>query len=109
MDYIRVASLSDLGAGQIMPVEVVGLKLLLTRVGGQVYAAARKCPHLRFNLCKGSLEGAAVVCPLHKAKFDLATGAVQRDPKLLFLNMKAKNDLKVYPVRVLDNDVFVGV
>jgi nitrite reductase/ring-hydroxylating ferredoxin subunit len=109
MDYIRVASLSDLGTGQIMPVEVVGLKLLLTRVGGQVYAAARKCPHLGFNLCKGSLEGAAVVCPLHKAKFDLATGAVQRDPKLLFLNLKAKTDLKTYPVRVLDNDVFVGV
>ncbi len=109
MDYIRVASLSDLGAEQIMPVEAAGLKLLLTRVGGQVYAAARKCPHLGFNLCKGSLEGAAVVCPLHKARFDLATGAVERNPKLLFLNMKAKNDLKVYPVRVLDNDVFVGV
>ena len=75
----------------------------------QAVAAARKCPHLGFNLCRGSLEGAAVVCPLHKAKFDLATGAIERDPKLLFINMKAKTGLKVYPVKVLDQDIFVGV
>jgi nitrite reductase/ring-hydroxylating ferredoxin subunit len=109
MDYIRVASVADVGIGQIMPVEARGVKLLLTQVGAQFYAAARKCPHLGFNLCRGSLDGAAVVCPLHKAKFDLATGAVARDPKLLFLNLKAKGDLKVYPVKVLDQDIFVGI
>ena len=85
------------------------MKLLLTQVGAQFYAAQRKCPHLGFNLCRGSLDGAAVVCPLHKAKFDLATGEIERDPKLLFINMKAKSGLKVYPVKVLDNDIFVGV
>jgi nitrite reductase/ring-hydroxylating ferredoxin subunit len=95
--------------GQILPVEAAGVKLLLTQVGATFYAAARKCPHLGFNLCRGSLDGAAVVCPLHKAKFDLATGSIKRDPKLLFINMKAKTDLKVYPVKVLDNDIFVGV
>ncbi len=109
MDYVRVASLADLGMGQIMPVEAAGVKLLLTQVGATIYAADRKCPHLGFNLCRGSLEGAAVVCPLHKAKFDLATGVIERDPKLLFINMKAKTGLKVYPVKVLDQDVFVGV
>ena len=109
MDYVRVASLADLGMGQIMPVEAGGVKLLLTQVGATIYAAARKCPHLGFNLCRGSLEGAAVVCPLHKAKFDLSTGEIERDPKLLFLNLKAKGSLKVYPVKVLDQDIFVGV
>lgn len=109
MDYVKVASVSDVGMGQILPVEARGEKLLLTQVGATFYAAARKCPHLGFNLCRGSLEGAAIVCPLHKAKFDLATGEVERDPKLWFLNMKAKTSLKTYPVRVLDNDIFVGV
>ena len=109
MDYVRVASVADVGMGQIMPVEARGVKLLLTQVGATFYAAARKCPHLGFNLCRGSLEGAAVVCPLHKAKFDLATGEIERDPKLLFINLKAKGNLKVYPVKVLDNDIFVGV
>lgn len=109
MDYVKVASVADVGMGQILPVEARGEKLLLTQVGATFYAAARKCPHLGFNLCRGSLEGAAIVCPLHKAKFDLATGEVERDPKLWFLNMKAKTSLKTYPVRVLDNDIFVGV
>lgn len=109
MDYVRVASLAELGIGQIMPVEAAGLKLMLTQVGATIYAADRKCPHLGFNLCRGSLEGAAVVCPLHKAKFDLATGEIERDPKLLFINMKSKGNLKTYPVKVLDQDIFVGV
>jgi len=109
MDYVRVAGTSDVAEGRIVPVEAGGRKLLLARVGDDFYAAQRKCPHLGFNLCRGSLDGAAVVCPLHKAKFDLATGAIDRDPKLLFLSLKAKSDLAVYPVRVEGEDVFVGV
>ena len=109
MDYLRVASVADVGMGQILPVEAAGVKLLLTQVGATFYAAARKCPHLGFNLCRGSVEGRSVVCPLHTAKFDLATGEIERNPRLLFIKMKAKSALKVYPVRVLDNDIFVGI
>lgn len=93
----------------MIPVEAGGRKLLLARVGNDYFAAQRKCPHLGFNLCRGSLDGAAVVCPLHKAKFDLATGQIERDPKLLFLNMKAKSNLAVYPVRIEGEDILVGV
>lgn len=109
MEYVRVASVSDVGMGMILPVEAQGVKMLLTQVGGQFYAAQRKCPHLGFNLCRGSIEERSVVCPLHKAKFDLASGAVERDPKLLFINMKAKSSLKTYQVKVLDNDIYVMV
>ena len=109
MDYVRVASMSDMRMGQILPIEVAGLKLMLAQVGARIYAASRKCPHLGFNLCRGSIDGRGVVCPLHKAKFDLETGAVERDPKLLFLNLKAKGTLKTYPVKLLDNDIFVGI
>jgi nitrite reductase/ring-hydroxylating ferredoxin subunit len=109
MEYVRVANVSDVAMGQILPVEANGLKLMLTQVGGKFYAAQRKCPHLGFNLCRGRLEGAAVVCPLHKAKFDLASGAIERDPKLLFIAMKAKSDLAVYPVKLEGQDIFVGV
>ncbi|MDL1877957.1 Rieske 2Fe-2S domain-containing protein, partial [Cytophagia bacterium CHB2] len=53
MDYVRVASASAVAEGQILPIEAGGRKLLLTRVGGRLHAADRKCPHLGFNLCKG--------------------------------------------------------
>ena len=109
MDYVRVASASAVAEGQIVPIEAGGRKLLLTRVGGQLHAADRKCPHLGWDLCKGRIEENAVVCPLHKAKFDLDTGAIQRDPKLLFIKMTAKADLAIHPVKVEGDDVFVGV
>ena len=109
MDYVRVAGAAEVAEGKMIPVEAGGQKLLLAKVGGRFYAAQRKCPHLGFNLCKGSLDGAAVVCPLHKAKFDLTTGHIDRDPKLLFIKMTAKSDLATYPVRVDGDDVLVGI
>lgn len=109
MDYVRVASVSEVNEGQIIPIEVSGRKLLLARTGGRFHAAQRKCPHLGFNLCRGSLEDNAIVCPLHKAKFDLDSGEVQRDPKLLFLRMTAKHDLTIYPVEVRGDDIMVAV
>jgi len=110
MDYIKVATTAEVAPGRIVPVEAGGLKLLLAQAGGEYFAAQRKCPHLGFNLCRGGkLDGRAIVCPLHKAKFDLATGEIERAPKLLFLEMKAKGDLAVYPVRVEGEDILVGV
>lgn len=110
MGYIRVAAEAGVPPGRIVPAEAQGRKLLLANVAGRIYAAGRKCPHLGFNLCRGGkLDGAAIVCPLHKAKFDLATGRIERDPKLLFLQMTAKGDLPVYPVRVEDGEVLVDL
>jgi nitrite reductase/ring-hydroxylating ferredoxin subunit len=110
MGEVRVAAFSEVAEGRIVPVEAEGRKLLLARVGDTIYAAGRKCPHLGFNLCRGGkLDGAAIVCPLHKAKFDLASGKIQRDPRLLFFDMKAKGDLPVYPVRIDGDAVMVTV
>lgn len=106
MDQVRIASTKDITPGKPVAIEAMGLKLMLTQVGGDYFVTARKCPHLGFNLCRGSVEGRGIVCPLHKAKFDLATGAIERDPKLLFIGMKAKSDLKTYQVRVLGDDIF---
>jgi nitrite reductase/ring-hydroxylating ferredoxin subunit len=110
MAFVRVAELADVPEGRIVPVEAAGRKLLLANAGGTLHAAGRKCPHLGFNLCRGGkIEGNAIVCPLHKAKFDLATGRIERDPKLLFLDLKAKGDLPVYPVRIEGNAVMIEV
>jgi nitrite reductase/ring-hydroxylating ferredoxin subunit len=109
MEYVRVAKTADISPGAIIPIEAGGRKLLLAQVGSDYFAAQRKCPHLGFNLSRGSLDGDAVVCPLHKAKFDLSTGKIERDPKLLFIKMTAKSDLKTFPVRVEGEDVLVGV
>ncbi|MDE2301749.1 MAG: Rieske 2Fe-2S domain-containing protein [Sphingomonadales bacterium] len=109
MTFVRVAGVGDVAPGKMIPVEAQGRKLLLANVDGAYRAASRKCPHFGFNLCKGTLDGDAVVCPMHKAKFDLSTGEVRRDPKLLFLSMTAKSDLALYPVKVEGADILVGI
>lgn len=109
MSYVKVANSADVAEGALVPVEAGGEKLLATRVGGTAYVTQRKCPHLGFNLCKGRLEGEALVCPLHKAKFDLHTGRIERDPKLLFIGMKAKSDLRTYPVKEEDGAILAAL
>ncbi|PEQ11897.1 hypothetical protein B2G71_14000 [Novosphingobium sp. PC22D] len=109
MEFEKVAAEGEIASGQLMPIEAKGLKLLLARVGDRYYASQRKCPHLGFNLCRGKIEDGAVVCPLHKAKFDLETGRIERDPRLLFIGMKAKTDLTTYPVKVEEGAILVGV
>ncbi|MCB2077497.1 MAG: Rieske 2Fe-2S domain-containing protein [Novosphingobium sp.] len=109
MEFVKVAGTGDVAEGQMIPIEANGEKLLLAKVGGEFRAAQRKCPHLGLNLCKGSIEGNAVVCKFHKARFDLSTGKIDRDPKLLFIKMTAKSDLTTYPVKVEGDDVLVGI
>lgn len=109
MEFVRVAATGDVAPGRMIPIEAKGHKLLLANVDGVFHAAQRKCPHMGFNLCRGKLDGGAVTCVLHKARFDLATGAVQDDPHILFIKMKAKRGLVTYPVQIDGDAVLVGV
>ena len=48
--------------------------ILLSNVGGKIYATQNDCGHQRASLARGTLEGNIVTCPLHGAKFDVTTG-----------------------------------
>ena len=104
-----VAGTAEVGEGGLLAVEANGIKLLLAKVGGAYYATQRKCPHLGLNLCRGKVEDHAIVCPLRKGRFDLVTGAVQRDARLPLIGMAATRGLQTYPVQVNGYDVLVGV
>ena len=48
--------------------------ILLSNVGGKIYATQSDCGHQRASLARGTLEGSIVTCALHGAKFDVTTG-----------------------------------
>ena len=108
MNYVACAATSDLASGSLTPVEVGGKKLLLANADGMIYAMQRKCPHLGFDLCKGHIEGKTVVCRMHDAAFDLASGEPVAKAKILFLKMQPKCAV-TYPVKVENGQVLVGV
>src|SRR5450759_2712750 len=95
----RVASTSDLDDGQMTTVLVGGKKVLLARVDGSFYATAARCPHWGGPLPEGTLHGPRLLCPLHKATFDVRSGDLLEPPSL--------DGIAAFRVRVAGDDVFV--
>ena len=56
--------------------------ILLTRVGGDVYAVSGKCAHMACPLVAGFLEGPTLTCPCHDWRFDVRSGQFLDEPEL---------------------------
>ncbi len=70
----EVIKLSEIPVGKMKAVKALNDDILLSNVGGKIYATSNRCGHQNAPLAKGSLEGNVVTCPLHAAKFDVTTG-----------------------------------
>jgi len=73
----RVASSSEIRAGEMFSTTLNGTKLLLSRVDGQVRAVIDKCTHLGMPMRKGKFDGRHITCPFHGSTFDIVTGENQ--------------------------------
>ncbi|MFB6265890.1 MAG: Rieske (2Fe-2S) protein [Candidatus Nanohaloarchaea archaeon] len=76
----EVCSVDDIGEGEMKGFEVGGEEVLVAKIEGEFYALGNVCTHQKCALSDGWLEERSVVCPCHSAKFDLATGEVERPP-----------------------------
>ena len=72
---------------------------MLTNIAGEFYAIENVCSHDGGELSGGEICGAEITCPRHGACFNLKTGAV--------LSAPAFENIRTYPVRVVDNMVQV--
>jgi naphthalene 1,2-dioxygenase system ferredoxin subunit len=99
--FVRAASGAEIEEGQMQCVEVHGQEILLARVKGEIYATEALCSHGQAYLDQGLLEGYELVCPLHDGCFDVRTGAPTKAP--------AAVPIKIYPIRIVDEDVHVGI
>jgi naphthalene 1,2-dioxygenase system ferredoxin subunit len=97
--WVTVARLSKLGAGEILGVEVGQKSIALYNVDGKIYATDNICTHAFAMLSDGWLDGDCIECPLHAGRFDVKTGKALGPP--------VEEDIKVYPVRVVGDDVQV--
>ena len=95
----RVASTTDLTDCQMMTVLVGGKKVVLAMVDGQFYATSARCPHWGGPLPEGRLCGPRLLCPWHKATFDVRSGDLLEPPAL--------DGIVAFRVRVDGDDVYV--
>jgi nitrite reductase/ring-hydroxylating ferredoxin subunit len=56
------------------------MAVLVTRIGGRVYAIANTCSHAGGPLNEGSLDGDVVTCPWHGSRFCVRDGRVEGGP-----------------------------
>jgi nitrite reductase/ring-hydroxylating ferredoxin subunit len=99
--YSRVAKVGDVAPGSAVQVEIGELSVALFNLDGEFYATEGYCTHAFAALAEGSVNGEQIECPLHFACFSIKTGKVLSEP--------ATEDLKTYPVRVENGEIFVGV
>ncbi|HAL73878.1 MAG TPA: hypothetical protein DCM45_02150 [Clostridiales bacterium] len=106
MAFVEVASISDLKPGSMIKVRHAQCEILLAFVDGAYYALNNRCPHMGGSLADGVLDGHAVTCPRHGSSFDVRTGQVLQDPKLLFIKMKVADAMSL-PVRLAGEKILV--
>jgi nitrite reductase/ring-hydroxylating ferredoxin subunit len=96
---VRVASLAEVEPGQPKLVESGGARIVLIRVGDQVYAVSDTCAHKGGPLSEGKLSGTRLACPWHGWMYDVRSG------QCVFPGRGAS--VPAYPVRIEGDDVWV--
>jgi len=93
-----VARVGELGPGDVIPVTVAGIDMVVGRDGARYFATQRRCVHRGGDLAEGIVSRGHLICPQHAWRFSTATGC----------NAEASQYcLVTYPVRVVDDRIEV--
>lgn len=98
---VPVAKSSEIVEGRARVFQVEDLRVAICKVGGEVFAVEDVCSHDDGPLGEGRLDGHAIECPRHGARFDIRTGSV--------LRMPAAFPVRTFPVEERDGQVYVEV
>ncbi len=92
MPFVAVCSTAEVPPGAMRRFDIAGRPLAVYNVDGAFFVTAAICTHEHADLTEGELQGRKITCPLHGARFDVATGRVVSPP--------AFKPLKTFAVRV---------
>lgn len=99
--FVSVAKVDEITVGQFKSVVVDGKRLLMCHTESGFHAVDDTCTHDDGPLGDGWLEGNAIECPRHGARFDVTTGKV--------LCLPAAVPINAYRVKVEGDDVKVNL
>ncbi len=93
---------ADLAEGTMKGVTVGDERVLLAKVGGEIFAINNICSHFHTHLSNGELlaDRLEVQCPLHDSCFNLRTG----EPT----DLPAEDPVETYAVKIDGGTIFVG-
>ena len=100
-EWIKAGNLEQVKEGQLFGFTHDDKKILLANLKGKIHATDLICTHANADLSTGFLSEDGVRCPLHLSVFNLENGEPQ--------NLPAENPLKVYNVKIDNNEIYVEV
>jgi 3-phenylpropionate/trans-cinnamate dioxygenase ferredoxin subunit len=98
--FVTVAKVGEIPEGGVKVVRVEDQAVALFLVEGRYYALEDVCTHDGGPLAEGPLEGHAVECPRHGARFDVRSGKPLRFP--------AVEPVPTWAVKVEGDEIKVG-
>lgn len=98
-DFVRVCKVSDIPDPGKEIFEVEDRYIAVFHVDGKFYALDDCCTHDGGPLGEGKLDGFAIICPRHGAKFDIRNGHV--------LSMPAVANTPSFEVKIEGDDLLV--
>jgi 3-phenylpropionate/trans-cinnamate dioxygenase ferredoxin component len=101
IEYFQIIPESELAIGERIFVEIDGNPIMIINQDGTIHAISDFCSHDHGPLGDGEVTGDVIICPRHGARFNLITGKV--------LSLPALFDIPVYPVRVKNNYIEIGM
>jgi len=101
MAEYKVATTEELTAGEMKQVQAGSTPVLLVHLQDGFHAVGALCTHYEAPLAAGALCDDRVICPWHHACFSARTGELLEPPGF--------DALPVYPVRVVEGDVWVEI
>jgi len=100
MARVVAGKAADIPPGALKRVGAEGGDIVVANLDGRFCAMSDTCTHAGASLSEGRIEGANVVCGLHGAQFDCASGRLAKFPAKV-------GDLRSYRVSVEGDDVVV--
>ena len=99
---VFVCRLSDVVPDELREFAVKGVTwpVIVTSVGGELFAVPGVCPHEDVRLVDGYLHGTVLMCPAHAYNYDLRTGRCRHDTTL---------ELRRYPITIVGGEVWVDL
>ena len=91
VEFVEVAKTSEIPSGKMKHVEVGGKEIVIANLNGKFYALCDRCSHANAPLSSGILKGNTLICAMHGAQFDVATGKKISDPPSMDVSAMQKN------------------
>ena len=94
MAFVRLTTTDSIAPERSLVVDHEGRQVLVCHSNGDFFVVSNLCSHADEKLDCGRVRNGWVACPIHGARFDLATGEA--------LNPPAIDPIATYPSRVVD-------